>query len=85
MPWGARLGLLDGGPSHNRPLLGPSESLRDGTPGINPHHMYLPIKLFYTGHHKHPTCFLTLASHIMMLSLIALDACSCVTGSFISR
>jgi hypothetical protein len=28
--------LLDGGPSHNRPLLGPFESLRGGTPGTNP-------------------------------------------------
>jgi hypothetical protein len=36
MPWGARLGLLDGGPSHNVPLLGISESLRGGTPGTNP-------------------------------------------------
>jgi hypothetical protein len=36
MPWGARLGLLDGGPSHNGPLLGPFESLRGGTSGTNP-------------------------------------------------
>jgi hypothetical protein len=28
--------LLDGGLSHSGPLLGPSESLQDGTPGINP-------------------------------------------------
>jgi hypothetical protein len=28
--------LLKGGPSHCRPLLGPSESLRGGTPGTNP-------------------------------------------------
>jgi hypothetical protein len=34
MPWGARLGLLDGGSSHNGTLLGPSESLRGGTSGI---------------------------------------------------
>jgi hypothetical protein len=37
MPWGARLGLLDGGSSHNGTLLGPSESLRGGTSGTNPH------------------------------------------------
>jgi hypothetical protein len=29
--------LLDGGPSHSRPLLGTSESMRGGTPGNNPH------------------------------------------------
>jgi hypothetical protein len=29
--------LLDGGPSHSRPLLETSESMRDGTPGTNPH------------------------------------------------
>jgi hypothetical protein len=29
--------LLDGGPSHNRLLLGPSESMWGGTPGTNPH------------------------------------------------
>jgi hypothetical protein len=29
--------LLDVGPSHNGPLLGPSESMRGGTPGTNPH------------------------------------------------
>jgi hypothetical protein len=28
--------LLDVGPSHNRPLLGPSESMRGGTPGTHP-------------------------------------------------
>jgi hypothetical protein len=27
--------LLDGGPSHSRLLLGPSESMRGGTPGTN--------------------------------------------------
>jgi hypothetical protein len=27
---------LDCGPSHSRPLLGPSESMRGGTPGTNP-------------------------------------------------
>ncbi len=30
--------LLDGGPSHSGPLHGPSESMRGGTPGTNPHH-----------------------------------------------
>jgi hypothetical protein len=29
--------LLDGGLSHSEPLLGPSGSLRGGTPGTNPH------------------------------------------------
>jgi hypothetical protein len=29
--------LLDGGLSHNGPLLGPSESMRGGTPGTNLH------------------------------------------------
>jgi hypothetical protein len=29
--------LLDGGPSHSGPLLGPSESMRVGTLGTNPH------------------------------------------------
>jgi hypothetical protein len=29
--------LLDGGPSHNRPLLGSFESMRGGTLGTNPH------------------------------------------------
>jgi hypothetical protein len=29
--------LLDGKPSHSGPLLGPSESMRVGTPGTNPH------------------------------------------------
>jgi hypothetical protein len=29
--------LLDGGPSHSGPLLGPSESMRGGTQGTNPH------------------------------------------------
>jgi hypothetical protein len=29
--------LPDGGPSYSRPLLGPSESIRGGTPGTNPH------------------------------------------------
>jgi hypothetical protein len=29
--------LLDGGPSHSGSLLGPSESMRGGTPGTNPH------------------------------------------------
>jgi hypothetical protein len=28
--------LLDGGPSHKGPFLGPSESLQGGTPGTNP-------------------------------------------------
>jgi hypothetical protein len=28
--------LLDGGPSHSGPLLGPSKSMRAGTPGTNP-------------------------------------------------
>jgi hypothetical protein len=28
--------LLDGGLSHTKPLLGPSESLRGGTPGTHP-------------------------------------------------
>jgi hypothetical protein len=28
--------LLDGGLSHSRPLLGPSESLQGGTLGTNP-------------------------------------------------
>jgi hypothetical protein len=40
MPWGHVLifwNLLDGGPSHNRPLLGLSESVRGGTLGTNPH------------------------------------------------
>jgi hypothetical protein len=27
---------LDSGPSHSGPLLGPSESMRGGTPGTNP-------------------------------------------------
>jgi hypothetical protein len=27
--------LLDGGSSHSGPLLGPSESVRGGTPGTN--------------------------------------------------
>jgi hypothetical protein len=30
--------LLDDGLSHNRPLLGPSGSLRDGTPDTHPCH-----------------------------------------------
>jgi hypothetical protein len=30
--------LLDGGPSHSRPLLRPSESMRGGTSGTNPRH-----------------------------------------------
>jgi hypothetical protein len=30
--------LLDGGPSHSGPLLGPSEFMQGGTPGTNPHH-----------------------------------------------
>jgi hypothetical protein len=29
--------LLDDGLSHSGPLLGPSESMRGGTPGTNPH------------------------------------------------
>jgi hypothetical protein len=29
--------LLDGGLSHSRPLLGPSESMWSGMLGINPH------------------------------------------------
>jgi hypothetical protein len=29
--------LLDGGPSHDGPLLGPFESMRGGSPGTNPH------------------------------------------------
>jgi hypothetical protein len=29
--------ILDGGPSHSAPLLGPFESMRGGTPGTNPH------------------------------------------------
>jgi hypothetical protein len=28
--------LLNGGPSHSGPLLGPSESVRGGTPDTNP-------------------------------------------------
>jgi hypothetical protein len=28
--------LQDGGSSHGPPLLGPSESMRGGTPGTNP-------------------------------------------------
>jgi hypothetical protein len=28
--------ILEDGPSHNGPLLGPSESMRGGTPGLNP-------------------------------------------------
>jgi hypothetical protein len=28
--------LLDGGPSHSGPFLGPFESMRAGTPGTNP-------------------------------------------------
>jgi hypothetical protein len=28
--------LLDGWPSHSRPLLGPSKSMRGGTPDTNP-------------------------------------------------
>jgi hypothetical protein len=36
MHWGTRHGLLDGGLSRNRPLIGPSESLRGGTPGTHP-------------------------------------------------
>jgi hypothetical protein len=28
--------LLNGGPSHSGPLVGPFESLRGGTPGTNP-------------------------------------------------
>jgi hypothetical protein len=30
--------LLDGGPSHSGPFLGPFKSMRGGTPGTNPHH-----------------------------------------------
>jgi hypothetical protein len=33
--------LLDGGPSHSGPFLGPSESMRGGTPGINPCQVHL--------------------------------------------
>jgi hypothetical protein len=29
--------ILEDGPSHNGPLLGPSESMRGGTLGLNPH------------------------------------------------
>jgi hypothetical protein len=29
--------LLDGGLSHSRPLLGPSDSMQGDTPGTNPH------------------------------------------------
>jgi hypothetical protein len=29
--------LLDGGPSHRGPLLGPCEFMRGGTQGTNPH------------------------------------------------
>jgi hypothetical protein len=29
--------LLDGGPNHSGPLIGPSESLRGGTSGTHPH------------------------------------------------
>jgi hypothetical protein len=29
--------LLDGGPNHSGPLLGPFESMRGGTIGTNPH------------------------------------------------
>jgi hypothetical protein len=29
--------LLDSGPSHSGPLLGPSKSMRGGTAGTNPH------------------------------------------------
>jgi hypothetical protein len=31
------LNLPDGGPSHSRPLLGPSKSIQGGTPGTNTH------------------------------------------------
>jgi hypothetical protein len=33
--------LLDGGPSHNRSLLGPSKSMWGGTVGTNPHQQLL--------------------------------------------
>jgi hypothetical protein len=33
--------LLDDGPSHSRPLLGPFESMRDGIPGSIPRHFWL--------------------------------------------
>jgi hypothetical protein len=36
MPQRACYGLLDGGPSHSGPLLGPFESLRGGTLSTNP-------------------------------------------------
>jgi hypothetical protein len=32
--------LLDSGPSHSRPLVGPSKSMQGGTPGTNPCHSY---------------------------------------------
>jgi hypothetical protein len=36
--------LLDGGPSNSGLLLEPSESMRVGTSGINPHHLPYTIK-----------------------------------------
>jgi hypothetical protein len=52
---------------------------------VMPCHPYLPVKLFYSGHHKHPTHFLTSASQITSLPLVAPDARSCAIGSFISH
>jgi hypothetical protein len=41
MSWGACHSLLNGGLSCSGPLLEPSESMRGGTPGTNPHQQRL--------------------------------------------
>jgi hypothetical protein len=58
--------LLDGGQNCNRPLLGPSESVRGGTPGTNPRQ----LGVLAGGHgdskagaHPH-TCFLMRPLHV---------------------
>jgi hypothetical protein len=38
--------LLDGGPSHSGPLIGPSKSMRAGTPGTNPHQTSPPCQTY---------------------------------------
>jgi hypothetical protein len=41
--------VLDGGPSCSEPLLGPSESMRDDTPGTKPR-QYARLKTFLLNH-----------------------------------
>jgi hypothetical protein len=46
------LNLLDGGPSHSEPLVGPFESMLGGTPATNPHHRLppFPVRCHHLAH-----------------------------------